>query len=397
MFVMRISMMLALAVFATGPIAFGNSQTAGSRAALGQDDPATQEMMPSGDMIARWMNSSDPRVMAWAAVFTLEEKDTSFLPDFILRAEQWRPLPHRSVFDVESPVPSRTLKEHEERDSMSALLDAIIQMNGSLPEESLLNLAADFPAQAIILLARMPPSEANSALLALYSDAAPATFYANRAAASLLALHPPPGFAASLFSDITVTSRVFVSLPDDPDRSSVHLSGDCAVSKNPDKADWPATGKYYLRDGGRGFAPEAFLTIPGLKPLEVVRIVTSTKQNESHECGVEFTALSSNLRAILLAQMLGERPEDIALRVLPDVNLKVTVAQQYRGQLATYVDREEAIFRSIKAQMLSKQLISPVEANDDAVVPSLLLVISDTRSVKEWALEALQFRFPKVK
>ena len=76
------------------------------------------------------------------------------------------------------------------------------------------HLAGDFPAQAVILLYRMPSQEAESALFALYGETAPASWYTQRAAASLLALHPPAGFAASLFSNTTVTSHVFVSLPE---------------------------------------------------------------------------------------------------------------------------------------------------------------------------------------
>jgi hypothetical protein len=143
----------------------------------GQDDPAAFKRPPSADTIARWLHGGDPRETAWAAVFALQEKNTSFLPDFAYLAEQWRPLPHRNVLEREyHPTSPPTLEERERRDAMSALLDAIIQLNGSVPAASIQNLASDFPVQAIILLYRMPPQEAESTLLGLYGETAPASW-----------------------------------------------------------------------------------------------------------------------------------------------------------------------------------------------------------------------------
>jgi hypothetical protein len=65
--------------------------------------------------------------------------------------------------------------------------------------------------------------------------------------------------------------------------------------------------------------------------------------------------------------------------------------------MAAYVDREEATFRSVKMNLVAKQLISPAEASDDGVLPGLLLVIGDSRSAKVFPLQEMQFRNPKVK
>lgn len=112
--------------------------------------------------------------MAWAAVFALQEKDTSFLPEFASLAEQWRSLPYRNMLEREyHPLQPLTSEEREQRDAMSALLDAIIQLNGNLLAASAQNLASDFPVQAIILLHRMTLHEAEPTLLALYGETAP--------------------------------------------------------------------------------------------------------------------------------------------------------------------------------------------------------------------------------
>lgn len=87
----------------------------------------------------------------------------------------------------------------------------------------------------------------------------------------------------------------------------------------------------------------------------------------------------------------------MALQSHVDVNLKVKNDQDYKTQLAAYVDREEAKFRTVKVNLTAKQLLSPAEASDDTVLPSLLLVISDSRSAKVFPLEEVHFRSPKVK
>lgn len=364
----------------------------------GQDDPTAFKTPPSADVIARWVHGGDPREMSWAAVFALQEKDTSFLPEFASLAEQWRPLPHRNVLDREyHPPQPLTSEERERRDAMSALLDAIIQLNGNIPAASTQNLASDFPVQAIILLYRMTPQEAEPTLLALYGETAPASWYTQRAAAALLALHPPAGFAASLLSNTTVTSHVFVSLPEDPSLGMGASSGDCGGYGRPlVKADWPAIGKYSMRECGPGRDPAPYLTIPGLKPIDAVRVVTPTLQSDSGEC-TGFTPLNNSVRATLIAQMLDEQPERMTIKSHVDVNIKVKNDQDYKTQLAVYVDREEATFRSVKMNLTAKQLLSPAEASDDAVLPSLLLVISDSRSSKAFPLEEMQFRSPRVK
>jgi hypothetical protein len=127
-----------------------------------------------------------------------------------------------------------------------------------------------------------------------------------------------------------------------------------------------------------------------------VRVVTPTLQSDSGEC-TGFTPLNNAIRATLIAQMLGEQPERMAIQSHVDVNLKVTNDQDYKTQLAAYVDREEAKFHKVKRDLAAKQLISPTEASDDAVLPSLLIVINDNRSAKVFPLEEVLFRSTKVK
>lgn len=177
-----------------------------------------------------------------------------------------------------------------------------------------------------------------------------------RADRCLARLHPPAGFAASLLSNTTVTSHVFVSLPEDPSLGMGASSGDCGgYGRLPVKADWPAIGRYSMREGGPGRDPAPYLIIPGLKPIDIVRVVTPTLHSDSGKC-TGFTPLNNAIPAMLIAQMLDEQPERMTIKSPVDVNIKAKDDQDYKTQLAASVDRQEATFRLVKTNLVAKQL-----------------------------------------
>jgi hypothetical protein len=102
-----------------------------------------------------------------------------------------------------------------------------------------------------------------------------------------------------------------------------------------------------MREGGPGRDPAPYLTIPGLSPIDAVRVVTPTLHSDSGEC-TGFTPLNNAIRATLIAQMLDEQPERMTIKSHVDVNIKAKDDQDYKTQLAAYVDRQEAMFRTVE-------------------------------------------------
>jgi hypothetical protein len=107
--------------------------------------------------------------------------------------------------------------------------------------------------------------------------------------------------------------------------------------------------------------------------------------------------VAMSLEATLIAQMLDEQPERMAILSHVNVNLKVKNDRDYKTQLAAYVDSEEAKFLEVKRDLTAKRLLSPNEAIDDAFLPSPLIEINDGRSAKVFPLGEVLFRSPKVK
>ncbi len=339
---------------------------------------ATDTAPPSShESIAAWVQSGDARQLSWAAVEALRLDDKEFLPAFQSLAERWEALPHHGVRENGVML---TDEQRGRRDAMAAILDVIIQWHGSLSTEALRNLSDDFPAAAIALLARLPAAETDAVWMDLYSKTVPSSWYTERAAASMLAQHPNSGFVASLLTHTTVQAYVFVTLKDDPDLGIGIGEGSCGASSlYPVKKGWPDIGRYSLRNSRPESPLPAYMTIQGIRPIDVIRRVLPTRMDESAVCE-DFTPMDSTIRIALLAQMLGEATGQMPFKPHDQVNIKVATTDDYAMGLDKYVTNEEQAFHQIKQTLAEKSLLSNTDQEDTAVMPTLSLIVSDSRS-----------------
>ena len=98
---------------------------------------------------------------------------------------------------------------------MQAVLDALIQLHGTITSEGIVALLPDFPAQSPVLFAAVPEPERSRYALVVYGtrDRSDQPHDWHRlahhqmiySAAAILAVDPPPGFTATLLSETTVT------------------------------------------------------------------------------------------------------------------------------------------------------------------------------------------------
>jgi hypothetical protein len=144
-----------------------------------QSTAATTTAKPNGtptpERIAALLLSIEARDRAWGAYYAVQTKDASSLPELVRMAEQWVPLPlhHDPEFPDYKPDPTLAPAQVDHLDVMTAVLDAVILLDGRIPAQGLLNLQGDFPAQTAVLLSRMPEPEAESTLLTMVHDADP--------------------------------------------------------------------------------------------------------------------------------------------------------------------------------------------------------------------------------
>jgi len=275
---------------------------------------------PSAEKIARWLRSADPHDVAWGAYYVLKTKKTTFLPELEELAERWEPLPPLPADWSEPPDAARGL---DVVGAMAAVLDAVIQMHGQLTPEALLNLANDLPAQATILLARLPALESQAVLLKLYNDPKPQVRYLPRVAAQMLALAPPPGFAASLMKG-QVWATVYVTAPG----MLVGESGDsggCRDRQTSPRVGWPTVGLYKLREAASdpdedAAEPGGFKVIAGRHPLDGWRIESGWWVPMRCDLG----ELTEATRLQLIAQMLGVEDDALPIHAFEPVEIGAT-------------------------------------------------------------------------
>ena len=262
--------------------------------------------------------------------------------------------------------------------------------------DALLRLADDFPEATLTLLARLPISETKSVLLELYSEPDPSSWYLERGAATLLALRPTSDLVASLVKKTTVQTYAFVRLPKDEDLGIGIGSGSCGGSSMPpERKGWPRIGGYVLRDDHPKWRSEAYQTIPGAWPIHILRTVNSPGTSEYSSCE-DFTPMNSRIRLALLASMLGEESRQLPFREHDQLNIKIETQRDYEDAIDRYVLKEERAFDQLKQGLSDSGLLDKEALHDPAVLPTLSIVVSDSRSAKTFSLGELVFRVPNV-
>lgn len=206
------------------------------------------EETPSWSTILTWLHSDDPRLVAWGAHEVLVTDDRSLLPDLVVLAEGWRPL----VRERPTPTALERLSQDQidRRDALAAVLDTLIQMRVSLSADTLLALTPDFGNDVAVFLSRMHEDEAAPLSMELYrrsvTSATPHSYSLHYVAAAMLALHPPPGFAADLLRSTVVYAEVIASPKGSGNFGGWIGEGDCYVERDIPRKDWPLTGQYTL-------------------------------------------------------------------------------------------------------------------------------------------------------
>src|ERR1700733_2277629 len=221
---------------------------------------------PPEKTIESWLLSGNPRLVAWGAHDTLVAHDQSLAFDLLSLASRWQPLAPQAIYDSNHRDLSQ--EQMDERDAMAAVLDALIQMKVPVPADTLLDLAPDFGNDVAVLLSRMPPEEAESVSSDFYRSPAEHGYGLQYVSAALLALHPVPGFAADLLTNISVQATVFVVGAGGGGIGTAHCGGACGISSDLSHEGWPLIGRYAL---SKEKTDGAFLLVAGVDPIYATR------------------------------------------------------------------------------------------------------------------------------
>lgn len=168
-----------------------------------------------------WLHSGDSRQIAWAAELIARDERRDLIPDLVQQLSN----------------------SAEDRWSLQAIADALIQLQAQVPAQQVVNLPADFIAQRIILLARSQNNR--EALLGIFrTSEIPLVWLA---AANLLADKTPSDIAKPLLTALHVEADMRVLTPGKWDTTSRPIIGRAweGLGGLP-KPMWPRVNNYAL-------------------------------------------------------------------------------------------------------------------------------------------------------
>jgi hypothetical protein len=331
--------------------------------------PSVAAGVPSESIVETWLRSGDPRLVAWGAHDILLARDVDLVPELVTLASQWQPLSRRAL-DAKNRT-ELSPEQIDERDAMSAILDALIQMNAPVPADTLRNLAPDFGNDIAVLLSGMPADQAGSVSFDLYRLQAEHIYALQYVSAALLALHPVPGFAADLLSNLTVHATVRIVLPGAGQFGDV-IAGDCFSLPEAPREGWPTTGQYFLsHEKGNG----ALLLVGGIDPVYVTREQSTRYLGDF--CHLPIVHLGSNQRLRLIAEMLNVSPETIPWQTDPTVQIEFLSQERFEDALLSFIQKQQEKYRATVAALAARDLLTPSEAQES--FPELDLKLIDLR------------------
>jgi hypothetical protein len=354
--------------------------------AWASQDPFNFTATPSKTEVRQWLQSEDPRLIAWGAHAVIEKKLSDLLPDLERVLDRWEQTREQKPWDM------------DHLDAVSALLDAVIQMNGTLPAGAI-KLAMDggqygyLDAPLVVLLLRLPTEEAEPVWekIIFTGDIRGGT---QRVAADVLSRNPPPGFAAKLIGGLTEFGQVTVADSGiRTGRGSSPWGGyGCASGLKDARTDWPKIGVYALLDipTKSGSA----LLVDGADPIYVTRLVITVDQySQIYLCSSyglsSFSGLTDERRLRIIGRLLNGSAGEMPLDLSPELYIEFRDEKTYRAQMDTFVRKQLAQFAFVEQRLTERKLMTSDERR--TVTVRLQIAVSDCRKVPKRPLPTLGF------
>jgi hypothetical protein len=350
-----------------------------ARAASAQSDPAQAVELfqrQAAHITAQWIHSPDARLRAWGAYWVLRERQTQFIPDLLSQVANYVASDGASGGD-----------NTDAHDAMIAVLDALIQLDASVPIADTIKLRPEFRAQAFILLAHSGHGSSEP-LLAIFQNehSWPAEWLA---AGNLLAAGRVPGFAAAVLRGMTVHALVKIRLG--VEQFGMGVGHGCGARIVDPRSGWPEVGNYDLVAPGEGFGNGVVLLAFGRDPSYYGRSVDAYYLDQDPGCEpVDFDLLREHLLGDLL-----DTPEDKPLlrtRVSTDITWKDP--QSYVGAVRGLIEEQEKLFGKVAKDLKICDLLTQDEAAQAR--PTLVINLWDLRGPSPPPLPAVPDLPPNV-
>jgi hypothetical protein len=325
----------------------------------------TMRAQASSANIQAWLQSKDPRMIAWGAYFARENNDTAALAlaPQILRTAMYQ-------VGIEAHAVGGSQYQ-----AVLEILDTLIEQNVPVPANLLGYLSDAFPVQSAILASRLPATETASLLMQWYLDQETHRGL-SRPAAMLLSKSPPPGFAANVLGNSEERLTIYiVPKPGMGFGSGNGVGGICAdFLEAPALANWPELFSYRLHENDNTSGDPLLVEAGG----DRITWERASPRDGFRSCS-GITGLTPDTRHHLLAEMLAERDSAMSWQTHKDINIARENDQQVQRDIGVAILQEQEILTQSVQDFQTRGLITSAEAKD--VRPKLSVTIKDTSSL----------------
>jgi hypothetical protein len=321
------------------------------------------------EQLQRQLGSDDLKEVAWGAYLAAQNQRRSLVPVLQERLAAL-PVTNGSVPPTDGSLPAAM-----------AILDALVQLDAKLPAQTLGPWFDRCPVQTLILLANAS-SGRDEQLLSLLESTSGSRW---QAAANLLLMTKPPGFARWLLTGLRLRLTLFVT-----DQPGISIgSGSGGGSSGED-------GNYSVRAEGfppladyrfAGAVPGATILALGPRPVYYIRRVEGPPGSYApHGNG---KSLVSNLDRVQYIDTLATgRYEAGPLFDEMSATVLWTNAQDLQQRIGEERRRVDSVYERVVSQLVVRGYLSP----EEAVIfhPEIAVTVSDQRKNKSEPLPAVQ-------
>jgi len=329
-----------------------------------QNPQITPETNVDSSLLHTWLESGDPRLIAWAADFARRRHDAdvvSEIPGVIGRL-------------LTAPTTGEYQKSIASRRVVLALLDALIQEHATVSMELIQSLADKFPAQSMLLIGRVPLARSNSMLMNwAFSNDFGAAMVGTRshAAAMILAHNPDRNFAYHIVEGLVQHVTVHVT------RQRMVFAGAGGMSCGDSSVDsqlpgWPIVYDYSLLEikddaerRGSGLIPIVKL---GDHTVEVERF-----QETGGSGGCWSGESDASFRHELVAYWVGVKPSEMPWQPNESFNVVWTTKSAYERELGSLIEANRVKMLGTLQQLQSHHLFD--ERMADGTFPQISISV----------------------
>lgn len=326
----------------------------------GQQQVITPETPVNSAMLHQWLESGDPRLIAWAADFAQRTHDPAALAEMANLIEHWN-APQFS---------SNGESQAAQRRAAVAVLDALIRENTQVSILAINAIAETFPAQALILISRMPLSQSRETLdgWTWRATEGPAGLLLARVASMMLAREPGPSLVARVVAASEEHLQVSIISGDGGGIGGSSACGDSlGTSLSP---GWPQVYRYELSENNPNANSAPVVDLDGDR-IDVLRVEENAGWGS---CGEQVERLDPATRHRLIAHWLGVRDAEMSWQPVEQLSIVWKNKADYEAQLGAAVEAHRRKLRETVEILQKRGLLKDESAQ--SLTPRLVVSIS---------------------